>query len=84
MVAAWALLEIWLLTVVARATTGLTVVLLLLAGFVLGGIAVKRAGRSAWQSLAASVQAQQPGAAPTAPNPPRTRAPAWRCSAACC
>ena len=68
-VAAWALLEIWLLTVVARATTGLTVVLLLLAGFVLGGLAVKRAGRSAWQSLAASVQAQQPGAAPAAPQP---------------
>lgn len=66
--AAWAVLEIWLLTVVARATSGLTVVLLLLAGFVLGGLAVKRAGRSAWQSLTASLQAQQPGATPPAPD----------------
>jgi UPF0716 protein FxsA len=58
-VAAWALLEIWLLTVVARAAGGFTVVLLLVAGFVLGGLAVRRAGRSAWRSLAAAVQPGQ-------------------------
>jgi UPF0716 protein FxsA len=58
-VAAWAVLEIWLLTVVARAAGGFTVLLLLLAGFVFGAMAVKRAGRSAWRSLAESVQ---PGA----------------------
>jgi UPF0716 protein FxsA len=62
-VAAWAVLEIWLLTVVARAAGGLTVVLLLIAGLMLGALAVKRAGRSAWQSLASSLQ---PGAAPEA------------------
>lgn len=65
-VAAWAVLEIWLMTVVADATSGLTVLLCILGGFVLGAAAVKRAGRSAWRNLAASVQ--QPGvAAPTAP-----------------
>jgi UPF0716 protein FxsA len=61
--AAWAVLEIWLLTVVARAAGGFTVLLLLVAGFVLGGAAVKRAGRSAWRSLAA---AAQPAADPAA------------------
>lgn len=67
-VAAWAVLEIWLMVVVADATSGLMVVLLLLAGFVLGAMAVKRAGRSAWRNLAASVSAQQAGKAPTAPE----------------
>lgn len=55
-VAAWAVLEIWLLTVVAQATSGLVVLLFILAGFLLGAAAVKRAGRSAWRNLAASVQ----------------------------
>lgn len=64
-IAAWAVLEIWLMTVVAGATSGFTVLLLLLAGFVLGAAAVKRAGRSAWRNLAASVQ--QPGAPTTPP-----------------
>ncbi len=59
-VAAWAVLEIWLMTVVAGATNGFVVLLSILAGFVLGAAAVKRAGRSAWRNLAASVQ--QPGA----------------------
>jgi UPF0716 protein FxsA len=63
-VAAWAVLEIWLMTVVAGATSALTVLLLVLAGLVFGAAAVKRAGRSAWRNLAASVQ--QPGA-PVAP-----------------
>jgi UPF0716 protein FxsA len=54
-VAAWAVLEIWLLTVVASATSGLVVLLCIIAGFVLGAMAVKRAGRSAWRNLAAAV-----------------------------
>lgn len=49
--AGWLLLEIWLLITVARAAGALTVLLLLVAGVVLGAAAVKRAGRSAWRSL---------------------------------
>src|SRR2546430_5684196 len=56
-VAAWAVLEIWLLTVVAGALGGGMVLLLLLAGAVCGAAAVKRAGRRARQRLAASLQA---------------------------
>ncbi|MEV6011370.1 FxsA family membrane protein [Streptomyces sp. NPDC051976] len=72
-VAAWAVLEIWLMTVVADATSGFTVLLLLLAGLVLGAAAVKRAGRSAWRNLTASMQqgtrdpASGDGTAPAAP-----------------
>lgn len=58
-IAAWAVLEIWLLIVVADATSGWFVFLAILAGFVLGAAAVKRAGRSAWRNLTASVQAAQ-------------------------
>ena len=58
-VALWAVLEIWLLIVVADATSGFIVFLCILAGFVLGAAAVKRAGRSAWRNLSASVQAAQ-------------------------
>jgi UPF0716 protein FxsA len=65
-VAAWAVLEIWLLTVVASATSGLVVLLCIVAGFVLGAAAVKRAGRSAWRNLTATVQV--PGG--DAPVPP--------------
>lgn len=50
-VAAYALLEIWLLTFVAGAVGGLTVLLLLVAGFVCGALAVRHAGRSAWRAL---------------------------------
>lgn len=58
-IAAWAVVEIWLLTVVASATSGLVVLLCIVAGFVLGAAAVKRAGRSAWRNLTATMQ--QPG-----------------------
>jgi len=75
-VAAWVVLEIWLLTLVAGATSGLTVLLLLLAGFVLGGVAVRRAGSSAWRNLAASVSAQQTGTVP--PSAPPSRASGGR------
>lgn len=55
-VAAWMVLEIWLLTVVAEATSGLTVALLLIAGVLVGGYVIKRAGRRAWQKLTESMQ----------------------------
>lgn len=68
----WAVLEIWLFVVVAEATNGLVVLLAIVAGFVLGAAAVKRAGRSAWRNLTAAVQQQQnaePGAEAPAPQP---------------
>ncbi|MFE0254516.1 FxsA family membrane protein [Streptomyces sp. NPDC059010] len=55
-VAAWLVLEIWLLTVVADATSGLVVFLLLLGGLVLGSVVVKRAGRRAFQALNEALQ----------------------------
>ncbi|QJT00414.1 FxsA family protein [Streptomyces asoensis] len=54
--AAWLVLEIWLLTVVAGATSGLVVLLLLVAGFVLGAVVIKRAGRRAFQNLNEALQ----------------------------
>jgi UPF0716 protein FxsA len=53
---AWLVLEIWLLTVVAGATSGFVVFLLLLAGFVLGAVVIKRAGRRAFQNLNEALQ----------------------------
>lgn len=61
-VAAWALLEIWLLMLVADAAGGLTVFGLLVAGIVVGVVVIKRAGRRAWRRLAESVQQAQRGA----------------------
>ena len=55
-VAAWLVLEIWLLTVVAGASSGFTVFLLLLAGFVVGAAVIKKAGRRAFQNLNEAVQ----------------------------
>ncbi|MGV9565575.1 FxsA family membrane protein [Streptomyces sp. NPDC003480] len=57
-VAAWLVLEIWLLTLVGRAAGGLTVFLLLVAGFVLGSMVVKRAGRRAFRNLSETLQAR--------------------------
>lgn len=54
--AAWLVLEIWLLTVVAGAAGGMTVFLLLVAGFVAGSVVIKRAGRRAFQSLNEAIQ----------------------------
>ncbi|MFE4873139.1 FxsA family membrane protein [Streptomyces sp. NPDC056682] len=68
-IAAWLVLEIWLLTVVAGATSGLTVVLLLIGGFVLGGYVIKRAGRRAFSKLTEAFKEQQSGAAPAAAKP---------------
>jgi len=55
-VAAWLVLEIWLLTVVAGASSGFVVFLLLLAGFVLGAGVIKKAGRRAFQNLNEALQ----------------------------
>ena len=60
-IAAWLVLEIWLLTVVAGAAGGLTVFLLLVAGLVLGAVVIKRAGRRALRNLTETLQQQQGG-----------------------
>ncbi|WEH19431.1 FxsA family membrane protein [Streptomyces sp. VNUA24] len=65
-VAAWLVLEIWLLTVVAGAAGGFTVFLLLVAGFVAGSAVVKRAGRRAFRALSETLQQQQGAGAPGA------------------
>ncbi|MEU3891764.1 FxsA family membrane protein [Streptomyces sp. NPDC029041] len=65
-VAAWLVLEIWLLTLVAGASSGLVVFLVLLAGLVLGSVVIKRAGRRAFRKLSEAVQQQQSGAMPEA------------------
>ncbi|MGW8375940.1 FxsA family membrane protein [Streptomyces sp. ODS28] len=62
-VAAWVVLEIWLFTLVAEAAGGMTVFLLIAAGFVLGAVAIKRAGRRAWRQLSDNVQRAQAQAA---------------------
>ncbi|MGW3743485.1 FxsA family membrane protein [Streptomyces sp. NPDC005146] len=71
-VAAWAVLEIWLLTVVADAVGGFTVLLLLIGGVVLGAVVMKSAGRRAFRNLTETLQRMpaQPGAAasPAAPS----------------
>ncbi|MEU3749736.1 MULTISPECIES: FxsA family membrane protein [Streptomyces] len=68
-VAAWLVLEIWLLTVVANATGALTVLALLVGGAVLGATVVKRAGRRAFRNLTTTFQqaqaAAQTGQAPS-------------------
>ncbi|MGA5362061.1 FxsA family membrane protein [Streptomyces purpurascens] len=67
--AAWLVLEIWLLTVVAGASSGLVVFLVLLAGLVLGSVVIKRAGRRAFRNLSEALQQQQSGAMPAAARP---------------
>ncbi|MFF7209089.1 FxsA family membrane protein [Streptomyces sp. NPDC008238] len=63
-VAAYVLLEIWLLILVAGAAGGLTVLLLLVVGFVCGALAVRHAGRSAWRSLNEAMRSAQQGRDP--------------------
>ncbi|WP_236239044.1 FxsA family membrane protein [Streptomyces sp. CC228A] len=65
-VAAWLVLEIWLLILVAREAGGLTVLALLLGTAVLGGAVVKRAGRRAFAVLSETLQRPVDGAVPTA------------------
>ncbi|MEU9285197.1 FxsA family membrane protein [Streptomyces sp. NPDC048275] len=64
-IAAWLVLEIWLLTVVAGAAGGGAVFLLIVAGFVLGAVVIKRAGRRAFRNLSETLQQQQNGVTPT-------------------
>ncbi|WP_097870125.1 FxsA family membrane protein [Streptomyces sp. rh34] len=67
--AAWLVLEIWLLTLVASAAGGLIVLLILVAGAALGAVVIKSAGRRAFKNLTETLQ-QMPGqpGAPTAPS----------------
>ncbi|WP_055532652.1 FxsA family membrane protein [Streptomyces graminilatus] len=60
-IAAWLVLEIWLLTVVAGAAGGFAVLVLLAAGLVLGSVVIKRAGRRAFRNLTETLQQQQGG-----------------------
>ncbi|MEV4440058.1 FxsA family membrane protein [Streptomyces sp. NPDC049577] len=53
-VALWALLELWLLILVAGAAGGLTVFALLAGGVLAGSYVIKRAGRRAWERLTRS------------------------------
>ncbi|MEV0243264.1 FxsA family membrane protein [Streptomyces sp. NPDC050674] len=63
-VAAWLVLEIWLLSMVAGASSALVVFLVLLAGLVLGSVVIKRAGRRAFRKLSEALQQQQSGVLP--------------------
>ncbi|WP_326692143.1 MULTISPECIES: FxsA family membrane protein [unclassified Streptomyces] len=68
-VAAWVVLEIWLLTLLADAAGGLIVLIVLVAGFLIGSAVIKRAGRRAWRNLAESVQRAQEQAGGGEPRP---------------
>ncbi|WP_328559363.1 FxsA family membrane protein [Streptomyces coelicoflavus] len=68
-VAAWLVLEIWLLVVVAGASSGFVVFLLLVAGVVLGSVVIKAAGRRAFRNLTETLNQQQPGTPPEAARP---------------
>ncbi|MFE7325801.1 FxsA family membrane protein [Streptomyces sp. NPDC057565] len=59
-IAAWAVLEIWLLTLVADVAGGFTVLLLLIGGVVLGAAVMKAAGRRAFRNLTETLQ-RMPG-----------------------
>ncbi|WP_461029931.1 FxsA family protein, partial [Streptomyces sparsus] len=59
-VAAWAIGEIWLFLLLADLIGGLGVLTVIAAGFLLGALAIKRAGRRAWRNLAASLQPEGP------------------------
>ncbi|WP_267245357.1 FxsA family membrane protein [Streptomyces sp. PR69] len=65
-IAAWLVLEIWLLMIVGRAAGGLTVLLLLVGGAVLGAAVMKRAGRRAFTALTEALQSHSPSQAPAA------------------
>ncbi|MBT2407299.1 MULTISPECIES: FxsA family membrane protein [unclassified Streptomyces] len=68
-VAAWLIMEIWLLSLVAGAAGGLTVFALLAGGMVLGVVVIKRAGRRAFKNLADTFQQAQRGQQPTPQQP---------------
>ncbi|MEV7526327.1 FxsA family membrane protein [Streptomyces sp. NPDC091371] len=68
-IAAWLILEIWLLSLVAGSAGGLTVAALLAGGLVLGAVVIKRAGRRAFKNLADTFQQAQQGQQPTPQQP---------------
>jgi UPF0716 protein FxsA len=68
-IAAWLVLEVWLLTVVAAAAGGFTVLALLVVGGVLGAVVIKRAGRRAFRHLTETLQQQQSGEQQKAESP---------------
>ncbi|MCX4524723.1 MULTISPECIES: FxsA family membrane protein [unclassified Streptomyces] len=68
-VAAWLILEIWLLSLVAGQAGGLAVAALLAGAMVLGVVVIKRAGRRAFKNLTETFQQAQQGVAPTAQQP---------------
>lgn len=65
-IAVWLVLEVWLLTLVAGAAGGFTVLALLVGGGILGAVVIKRAGRRAFRSLSETFQQQQTGQSPPA------------------
>ncbi|MEU9035413.1 FxsA family membrane protein [Streptomyces sp. NPDC048352] len=72
-VAAWLVLEIWLLGLVAGAAGGFTVAALLAGGLALGVVVIKRAGRRAFKNLTRSFEQARDqamgGGIPAAPQP---------------
>ncbi|MCM2393454.1 FxsA family membrane protein [Streptomyces albipurpureus] len=60
-IAAWLVLEVWLLILVADVAGGLTVFALLIGAGLLGGAVIKRAGRRAFRNLSETLQRQQSG-----------------------
>ncbi|WP_329388035.1 FxsA family protein [Streptomyces sp. NBC_01351] len=70
-VAAWLILEIWLLSLVAGAAGGLAVAALLAGGMVLGAVVIKRAGRRAFKNLTDTFQQAQQGQQPAPQQPGR-------------
>ncbi|MFI6149573.1 FxsA family membrane protein [Streptomyces sp. NPDC051109] len=68
-VAAWLILEIWLLSLVAGAVGGPAVAALLAGGIVLGAVVIKRAGRRAFKNLANTFQQAQQGQQPAPQQP---------------
>ncbi|KRV50487.1 hypothetical protein AQ490_15510 [Wenjunlia vitaminophila] len=54
---AWLVLEVWLIGLVSQATSVPATLGLLVAGAVLGGLVIRRAGVRAWRALSAAVRA---------------------------
>ncbi|MGW0366906.1 FxsA family membrane protein [Streptomyces sp. NPDC002990] len=68
-VAAWLIVEVWLLSLVAGEAGALAVAALLLGGIVLGAVVIKRAGRRAFKNLTDTFQQAQQGQRPTPQRP---------------
>ncbi|MET3985179.1 FxsA family membrane protein [Streptomyces sp. PvR034] len=68
-VAAWFILEIWLLARLAALGGGFAVALVLAVSLVLGVVVIKRAGRRAFKNLAQTFQQAQAGQRPTPQQP---------------